>query len=442
MDSESDPGADAMSETKVVSKFHWRMVITAGTGFFTDAYDLFIIGVVSAILIPIWHLSAVQIAVLNGASLASAAFGAVFFGTLSDKFGRKKMYGFEVLILFLGAIFSAIALNFTWLLITRIVVGFGIGGDYPTSAVVSSEFSNKNNRGYLVLMVFAMQAVGLIVGPLIASGLLAFNLNQDLVWRILLLIGAIPAASVFYLRRKISETPSYLSAQAPLVVSRSVSELYGFNDETTLLARMKLKKKLMTKKWLKYMFATGGAWFLLDVAFYGNGVSSVLIMKAISPHTDILHHTILSTIIFLIFAVPGYAMAAKNVDKIGRKKLQILGFFIMGICYLLIGTSATLRDNLPLFILVFGISFFFVNFGPNTTTFLIPSELYPTKIRARSHGLSAAIGKVGAFAGAFLLPIVLKNHGISVIMIIMALVCLAGILITFIIPETANTVLE
>ena len=73
-------------EDKSMTKFHWRIVITAGVGFFTDAYELFIIGVVTAILGPIWHLGTFQLCVLNGASLAAAAFGAVTFGHLSDFF--------------------------------------------------------------------------------------------------------------------------------------------------------------------------------------------------------------------------------------------------------------------------------------------------------------------------------------------------------------------
>src|ERR1043166_2580431 len=89
-----------------ISRFHWRMVFTAGMGFFTDAYDLFVIGIVTAILSPIWHLSITQLAVLNGASLAAAAFGAVFFASLADRFGRKKFYGFEIGLLFIGAILS------------------------------------------------------------------------------------------------------------------------------------------------------------------------------------------------------------------------------------------------------------------------------------------------------------------------------------------------
>jgi PHS family inorganic phosphate transporter-like MFS transporter len=89
----------ACIEEENVKSFHWRIIFTAGMGFFTDAYDLFIIGVVTSLLRPLWHLTTWQLATLNGASLAAAAFGAVIFGMLSDKLGRKKMYGIEVAIL-------------------------------------------------------------------------------------------------------------------------------------------------------------------------------------------------------------------------------------------------------------------------------------------------------------------------------------------------------
>lgn len=428
---------EALDEQKL-SHLHWRMVITAGTGFFTDAYDLFIIGIVTALLMPLWHLSASQIALLNGASLASAALGAVVFGWFSDKFGRKKMYGVEIFILFIGALLSAISLSFTWLLVSRIIVGIGIGGDYPTSAVVASEYANRKNRGFLVLLVFAMQAVGLIVGPLFASLLIAFNLPHSLVWRLLLAFGALPAASVFYLRRKIAETPRFLLNKSPVEVSRVVSDLAGHSNIMTSIP----VQKLLSPKWFKCLLGTAGAWFLLDVALYGNGVSSVLIMNTISPHASLLKHTLLSALIFLCFAVPGYFFAAIYVDKIGRKSLQIGGFIMMGLCYLLIAGIPHIRDTIPLFVGVFGVSFFFINFGPNATTFLIPSEIYPTHLRAMAHGLSAAIGKVGAFIGAFFLPLLLKKIGLPFTMGFVAIASFLGIFSTFLVPEMKGVSLE
>jgi len=428
-----------MDEEKL-NRFHWRMIVTAGMGFFTDAYDLFIIGVVTAILMPIWHLTIAQLALLNGASLASAAFGAVVFGWLADKFGRKKMYGIEILILFIGALLSAVSPSFTWLLISRILVGFGIGGDYPSSAVVVSEYANRKNRGFLVLLVFAMQALGLVVGPLFACFFLAVHIPDDVVWRLLLALGAIPAASVFYLRRTIQESPSYvLSKKLPLEVSRVVSDLAGY--KTAMNGGYK-PQRLFSKRWLKCLVGTAGAWFLLDVAFYGNGVSSILIMDTIHPHGTILSHTLLSTLIFLCFAVPGYFFAAKYVDKIGRKTLQMLGFAVMACCYLAIALIPNINNMIVLFIAIFGLGFFFVNFGPNATTFLIPSEIFPTNIRARAHGISAAVGKIGAFVGAFFLPLVLKHFGMSVTMGLVAVVSFFGIFITLLVPEMKGVSLE
>src|SRR5579875_4174392 len=106
-----------------LGRSHWKTVITAGMGFFTDAYDLFIIGTVTAILTPLWHLSPTQLALLNSTSLAAAAVGAVVFGRLMDRLGRKTMYGVEVILLTLGAVLSALAPSFGWLLVCRIMVG-------------------------------------------------------------------------------------------------------------------------------------------------------------------------------------------------------------------------------------------------------------------------------------------------------------------------------
>ncbi len=435
--------ANPVPSEKVKSQincYHQKMIFTAGMGFFTDAYDLFIIGVVTSLLIPIWHLTIFQLAILNGASLASAAIGAVTFGYLADKFGRSKMYGFEILILVIGSILSAVAMNFMWLICARVIVGLGIGGDYPSSAVVVGEHANHQRRGFLMLLVFAMQAVGLIVGPLIATLFLSLNIDPHLVWRILLGFGAIPAASVFYLRRSITETPHFImNKNAPVEVSSVIDDMTrNYPGQAKATLPKKQNHQLWSLPWLRYLVGTAGAWFLLDVAFYGNGISSTLILNTLKPHASIIHHILITSGMFFLFAVPGYFFAARYVDKIGRKPIQILGFIVMAICYGVIGLVPEITTHLPLFILLFGLSFFFINFGPNTTTFLIPSEIFPTSIRATAHGLSAAIGKVGAFMGAFLLPLILQHFGLSITMQWVSLISLVGVFLTLLVPEMKN----
>lgn len=438
----SNESLKEQDESKV-NRYHWRIVFTAGTGFFTDAYDLFIIGVVTAILSPIWHLTLHQKSLLNGSSLIAAALGAVFFGFLSDKYGRKKLYGLEAIILCVGAIWSACTTSFVQLLLARILVGLGIGGDYPSSATVVSESANRKNRGFLVLLVFAMQALGLTVGPLIASLLLSLHISHDLVWRILLGLGALPAASVIYLRRTIKESKRFkLSKKSPppLEVGRIVHDLVGEKSDLQVPKGFK-KQSLLQPKWLKCMLGTAGAWFLMDVALYGNGVSNTMILQHLNPTADLLHHSLMSVLIFFVFAVPGYVLSARYIDRFGRKPIQYMGFLIMAIAYAIIAIPGVTK-TVPVFILVYGMSYLFINFGPNATTFLIPSEVYPTSIRAKGHGLSAAIGKCGAFIGALTLPLLLHAKGMSFVMGMMAIVSFCGIFTTMLIPEMKNVSLD
>ena len=122
-------------------------MFVSGMGFFTDAYDLFVIGIVVALLKPEWGLSTTQVSLLNSVTLAASAVGAIVFGRIADILGRKRIYGYEVLILAIGAMASAFAPNFWFLLICRAILGVGIGGDYPVSATIMSEYSGKNVAG-------------------------------------------------------------------------------------------------------------------------------------------------------------------------------------------------------------------------------------------------------------------------------------------------------
>jgi len=187
------------------SRFHRRAVLISGMGFFTDAYDLFVIGTVAALVKIQWNLSTTQTSWVTGAAILGAFVGAFVFGRIADIFGRKVVYITVAAIMIFGAIASALAPSFLFLVIARLILGLGIGGDYPVSAVLMSEYSNRADRGRLVGLVFSMQAVGLIVGPLVGIVLLSSGVGDPLAWRILLGLGALPAAGVIYFRAKMPE---------------------------------------------------------------------------------------------------------------------------------------------------------------------------------------------------------------------------------------------
>ncbi len=204
-------------------------MIISGVGFFTDAYDLFVIGTVAALVKTQWHLSTVQTSWVTGAAILGAFVGAFAFGRVADVIGRKKVYVTVAAIMIFGAIGSALAPTFILLVIARLVLGLGIGGDYPVSAVFMSEYANRKDRGRLVGLVFSMQALGLIVGPLVALILLSSGISDSLTWRILLGLGALPAAAVVYLRSKMPESPRYL-AQVQGEHNRAARDLEQFSE--------------------------------------------------------------------------------------------------------------------------------------------------------------------------------------------------------------------
>jgi MFS family permease len=154
-------------------------------GFFTDAYDLFVIGVAATMIVSEWHIASYQTSLLSSLALLTSAAGAVFFGHIADRFGRRKVYGYEVLVLAGGAVASAFAPGIWWLIAFRAILGFGIGGDYPVSATIMSEYAARRHRGRMVALVFSMQGAGLVAGPLVAIGLLSMGISQDLTWRIM-----------------------------------------------------------------------------------------------------------------------------------------------------------------------------------------------------------------------------------------------------------------
>ncbi len=182
----------------------------------------------------------------------------------------------------------------------------------------------------------------------------------------------------------------------------------------------------------------------MDVAFYGNGVSSQVILKALfGAKASLLHNTVVAALIFLVFAIPGYWVAVRLMDKVGRKRIQWQGFLVMALGYGIIMVVPGIVKVPVLFLVIYGITYFFIEFGPNETTFVYPSEIFPTSIRGTADGISAAGGKIGAFIAALLMPTIVKNLGLPDTMGILAAVSLAGVLLTvWALPEPMGKTLE
>ena len=431
-----------------LSKFHLRAVLVSGMGFFTDAYDLFVIGIASTLIKQEWHLGTSNLAVLNSMTLAGAFLGAFVFGRIADISGRKRVYWMVAAIMVVGAIGSALAPSYWILIVFRLVLGLGIGGDYPVSAVLMSEYANRKDRGKLVGMVFSTQALGLIVGPLVALALLGSGAGTDGSWRIMLALGAIPAAAVLYLRTRMPESPRY-QAQVQGQAERAASSLANFSQgavhggtKNVLRHSMGLRAFLTNRRYLLLLAGTAGTWFIFDYAYYGNTISTPQILKLVSPHASTTTAIALQLAIFAVAAVPGYLLAIARMDRIGHRRLQWIGFTAMAVCFAVIGLVPAASTAVVPFMLVYGISYFFAEFGPNTTTFVLSAELYPVSMRATGHGISAGVAKLGAFIGVFLFPFLEDTLKLRGTLMLTAALSVIGVGLTLILPEPAGRSLD
>jgi PHS family inorganic phosphate transporter-like MFS transporter len=159
------------------------------------------------------------------------------------------------------------------------------------------------------------------------------------------------------------------------------------------------------------LVGTASTWFLIDVTFYGqslmntsfinNAVSNTLGLNSI----DKLRASLLSTVYIMLIALPGYWVAIALINKMGRYWMTQSGFLMSAVCFAVLSgaynTDLRLSAGGAGFVIVYGLTYFFANFGPNSSTFLMPVEAFPTRIRSTAHGISAAMGKLGATAGSY-----------------------------------------
>ncbi|KAI9808006.1 MAG: Inorganic phosphate transporter pho84 [Phylliscum demangeonii] len=494
--------------------YHVRAVVVAGVGFFTDAYDIFAINLVSAMLgivfwgdpkhkgkIPDNSDTAIKVATSGG-----TVIGQLGFGALADIVGRKRMYGLELILIIFATLAQSLsspspAVSITGLLIFwRVLMGVGIGGDYPLSSIITSEFATTRWRGAMMGAVFAMQGIGQFAAALMAIIVTAgfhrslksaknaatctgvCQLAVDKMWRIIIGFGAVPGLIALYYRLTIPETPRYT-----FDVARDVEQggedvkayiqgrSQGRPDEVTRIqtmaqhgAALEMPKASWSDFFRHYgrwrngsvLLGTAGSWFFLDVAFYGLGLNNSIILSTInfsagnSMYQILMRNAVGNLILVCAGAIPGYWVTVFTVDTLGRKPIQIMGFTMLTILFCIIGFAYNKISDNALFGLYVLAQFFF-NFGPNATTFIVPGECFPTRYRSTSHGISAASGKVGAIVAQVVIG-PLRTHGgvkpnatgrglnpwLNHVMQIFALFMLCGLGTSFLIPETKRRTLE
>lgn len=438
--------------------YHFTAVVIAGMGFFTDSYDLFCISLVTKLLGRLYYqvegsskpgsLPPNVASAVNGVAFCGTLAGQLFFGWLGDKMGRKRVYGITLMLMVGCSIASGLSFGHSpeavvaTLCFFRFWLGFGIGGDYPLSATIMAEYSNKKTRGSFIAAVFAMQGFGILAGgavailvsfvfryffhppPFAVSAIGSAPPQADYVWRIILMFGAVPAGLTYYWRMKMPETPRYtaLVAKDETKACQDMAkvlqiEIQEAKDEQVVISQERNTFGLWSKEFRSrhglHLLGTTTTWFLLDIAYYSQNLFQKDIFSAVgwipnakymSAIDEVYMIARAQTLIALCGTVPGYWATVLLIDRIGRFAIQLIGFFCMTgfMLALAIPYQHWKSQTNPIgFVVMYGLTFFFANFGPNSTTFVVPAEIFPARLRSTCHGISAASGKAGAIVGAF-----------------------------------------
>ncbi|MCL4342392.1 MAG: MFS transporter, partial [Candidatus Thermoplasmatota archaeon] len=189
--------------------FHLKSVIVTGMGVFSDSYNLYAISLVYYSALLYLNLNTIQASLVTASSFFGAAFGAILFGAIADRIGRKPMYGIDLMLIFFGAIMQLFAGSFTLLFASRIILGFGIGGDYVMSPVIMAENSDTANRGKLMAVSFSVMFLMGATLSAFVDQVSTLLLVPSISWKVVLAFGAVPSLFVIYYRRKIPETPRF-----------------------------------------------------------------------------------------------------------------------------------------------------------------------------------------------------------------------------------------
>uniref|UniRef100_A0A6U5XVS8 Major facilitator superfamily (MFS) profile domain-containing protein n=1 Tax=Guillardia theta TaxID=55529 RepID=A0A6U5XVS8_GUITH len=355
--------------------------------------------------VPRWAAPAVASSCLCG-----AVIGQLVLGWLGDRFGRRPALIATLLLIIFGAgggaIFTQGYGNYIWrsLVIWRFILGVGIGGTYPLTAVYAGEMQDERSMGRTrrVALSISIQIIGNILAPVLMFIVLLFlgsenvTLNQtstEVAWRFLLGAGAVPALVALREIMYSQESSEFLSIRATGFRSR-LSDVMR-----TLSSDAKIRQRFI---------GAAGGWMCFDICFFGVAIFLPHIIHDLIDKEDhgegfLLLNSAVSALINCI-AIPAVLLSMRLVsdDGLGRKNLQIVSFFLIMVSYaLLMFFFSSLRSiqATTSVVFMFLILFFCLNFGAGMTTYILPQESFPPEVRSSLNGMAAAAGKIGAIVG-------------------------------------------
>ncbi|KAL6251428.1 hypothetical protein RBB50_001637 [Rhinocladiella similis] len=434
-----------------------KFLIVAGVGLFGDGYLNISIGLVVPMIGYLYFDDEKnKIPTISGDLIKSGlaigmVCGQVGFGVFGDALGRHRIYGKELMLTIFGTLMVILMpwghisheSVLAWMTVFRIVTGFGTGGDYPMTSSLSAEHTTMGSRATLVATIFSFIGLGSMTSGIVYLVLLAAfksSVNNNIhhlqwVWRLLFGIGLVPPICTLYFRLTMPESKPYEK-----YVAKETSLKH--NGQRGLHQQWQDFREYFSEwKHAKVLFGVSAAWFLFDIAFYGINLNQSIVLskigygKADTPWGTLWNTAVGNIIVSAAGYLPGFYIGIFLPDLVGRVSQQFWCSVGVVILYA-IWAGVSNHTSTGGLVAIFTLSQLVLNMGPNVSTFLLPVEVFPTRVRGTAHGIAAASGKAGAIVTSFAFGSLTDAIGLPGVLGFLAGIMALCAAVTLLIPET------
>ncbi|MFF2243781.1 MFS transporter [Arthrobacter sp. NPDC058130] len=406
-------------EDAPLTRFHIRVAIAGTGGQFSDGFVLGIVGIVLASATAALNLTPLWIGLLGAATLAGLFLGAIVTGPIADRIGRRRIFGWDMLVFGLLSA-SQFFVQEPWqLLALRLLLGIALGADYVVSKSLVTEHSPRRFRGRLMSFLAVAWALGYVTAYL--AGFLLSNLGPD-AWRWMLLISALPALIVFGFRLGVPESPLWLTQHGRLREAADVVRRHvGPNVAPPPVSSIKTTKGMAVLFSAKYRKRTmvGAVFYVCQVIpYFALGTFAPQVMEALGVSGKLA-----AGAAYNVFLLVGAIVGMLIIDRISRRTF-LIGSFALGAALLL--GLVLFASVSPILAVVLFASFALVLSAAANLEFAYPPELFPTELRASGVGVATASSRLGSAGSTFLLPVVVAGSGINTALTACVAVLLIG----------------
>ena len=381
-----------------------KLLGVAGVGWMFDAMDVGILSFIIAALAADWGLNSSQMGWIGSVNSIGMAVGALFFGVLADKIGRKQIFMWTLVLFSLASGISAFTTTLAVFLVFRFFVGMGLGGELPVASTLVSESVKAEERGRVVVLLESFWAGGWLIAAIIAYFVIPADFWPIEGWRVALLLTALPALYAIYIRMKLPDSPQFAvkAESKKRSVFQNIAEVWSKKYARSTL--------MLWILWFAVVFSYYGMFLWLPSVMVGKGFDLISSFKYV--------------LIMTLAQLPGYFTAAWFIEKFGRKFVLVTYLLGTAASALAFGNAETTTT-----LLIFGMLLSFFNLGAWGALYAYTPEQYPAIVRGTGAGMAAAVGRVGGIFGPLLVGSLLtKGYDISFVFTIFCIAIVIGVL--------------